>query len=61
MVDMVKSKAIVRLTSEQLSKLLGAHGVTARKKQHEDIQDQTNHAAAIGQPALLPRGADSIG
>ena len=30
-VDMVKSKAIVRLTSEQLSKLLGAHGVTARK------------------------------
>lgn len=28
---MVKSKAIVRLTSDQLSKLLGAHGVTARK------------------------------
>ncbi|CAE7622770.1 hemA [Symbiodinium sp. CCMP2592] len=30
-VDMVKSKAIVRLTSDQLSKLLGAHGVTTRK------------------------------
>ena len=31
MVDMVKSKAIVCLTSDQLSKLLGAHGVTGRK------------------------------
>ncbi|CAE7325095.1 hemA [Symbiodinium sp. CCMP2592] len=30
-VDMVKSKAIVRLTSDQLSKLLAAHGVHARK------------------------------
>lgn len=30
-VDMVKSKTIVRLTSEQLSKLLGAHGVVPRK------------------------------